>query len=445
MYELQIIGRFFARWVMIYFICFTITLPIELLTVPLQVVPVESQPEWLKTINKPIFTFMGWVMEQKNNAIKYVGEKYFDLKVKIQMTGSGDTRRNYVGAACTVVISLAITMVVSLLLEVLRVWKPHWRLDQKLHAFSRVWVRFFLINMLFGYGFAKAFPNQFPVPVRMYETAFGDLQPMSLLWAFMGHSTPYQMITGGVELLAALLLIPRRTTLLGAMMTILAMTQVFILNMCYDVPVKLYSFHYLMMGLFLAAPALPALFKLFVLGKPSESVYEGPLFANRWLNWLGLLIKLIIFGCLLWIHINSGIKRYEQQHLKPDNPVQGVWDVTAITINGKSPESDEKDVWKKIDLNTRGMVIIHGTTPPAIAYQASFDADKGQIQLQKLRDPSWRAPMKYSQPDPEKLELISTFNDKVIVAKLRKLPAKKYALSTQGFHWFHEFPYDDGK
>ena len=53
--------------------------------------------------------------------------------------------------------------------------------------------------------------------------------------------------------------------------------------------------------------------------------------------------------------------------------------------------------------------------------------------------------MKYNQPDPEKLELISTFNGKIIVAKLRKLPEKKYALSTQGFHWFHEFPYDDGK
>ena len=330
-------------------------------------------------------------IEKKNDAIKEVGEKYFEIKVKIQMTGSGDTRRNYVGAACTVVLSLAITIVVSALLELLRLWKPHWRLDEKLHALTRVWVRFFLINMLFGYGFAKAFPNQFPVPVRMYETSFGDLQPMSLLWAFMGHSTPYQMITGGVELLAALLLIPRRTTLLGAMMTILAMTQVFILNMCYDVPVKLYSFHYLMMGVFLAAPALPSLFKLFVLGKPSESVYEGPLFAIPWLNWLGLLLKLIIVGCLLWIHISSGIKRYEQQNLKPDNPVRGVWDVTSITIDGKAPESDEKEVWKKIDLNARGMVIIHFATPPAIAYQASFDADKQQIQLQKLRDPLWKS------------------------------------------------------
>lgn len=442
---LLILGRFFARWVMIYFICFTITLPIELLTVPLQVVPVESQPEWLKSINSHINSVMVWIGTKKNDVIKVVGQKYFDIKVKIQMTGSGDTRRNYIGAACTAVISLAITIVASLLLELLRVWKPNWRLDEKLHELTRVWVRFFLIKMLFGYGFAKAFPNQFPVPVRMYETPFGDLQPMSLLWAFMGHSTPYQMITGGVELLAALLLIPRRTTLLGAMMTILAMTQVFILNMCYDVPVKLYSFHYLMMGVFLAAPALPALFNLFVLGKPSESVYEGPLFTNPWMNWLGLLIKLIIIGCLLWIHINSGRKQFDQQRLKPENPVRGVWDVTSLTINGQAPESGEKDVWKKIDLNTRGMVIIHGATPPAIAYQASFDADKGQIQLQKLRDPSWRAPMKYSQPEPEKLEVISTFNDKVIVAKLRKLPEKKYALTSQGFHWFHEFPYDDGK
>ena len=37
------------------------------------------------------------------------------------------------------------------------------------------------------------------------------------------------------------------------------MTHVFMLNMCFDVPVKLYSFAYLVMAIFLIAPDLPRL------------------------------------------------------------------------------------------------------------------------------------------------------------------------------------------
>ena len=42
--------------------------------------------------------------------------------------------------------------------------------------------------------------------------------------------------------------------MLGALIALCDMTHVFMLNMTYDVPVKLFSFHLMLMALFLLAP-----------------------------------------------------------------------------------------------------------------------------------------------------------------------------------------------
>ena len=129
--------------------------------------------------------------------------------------------------------------------------RPDWHADQQLHAFVRVLVRFFLCEMLLGYGFAKVFPLQFSEPSQFrLAQPLGDMSPMGLLWTFMGYSATYQSFTGAIEVLAGLLFTTRRTTLLGALITLVAMTHIFALNMCFDVPVKLYSFNYLIMAVF---------------------------------------------------------------------------------------------------------------------------------------------------------------------------------------------------
>jgi hypothetical protein len=47
---------------------------------------------------------------------------------------------------------------------------------------------------------------------------------------------------------------PAFTLLLGALLVAATTTNVLLLNLSYDVPVKLYSVHLLVMALFLAAP-----------------------------------------------------------------------------------------------------------------------------------------------------------------------------------------------
>ena len=53
----------------------------------------------------------------------------------------------------------------------------------------------------------------------------------------------YEIFAGCAETLGGILLLTPRTTTLGALVCLADMIQVFMLNMTYDVPVKLFSFH----------------------------------------------------------------------------------------------------------------------------------------------------------------------------------------------------------
>ncbi len=61
-------------------------------------------------------------------------------------------------------------------------------------------------------------------------------------------------LLGAAETLGGILLLAPRTTTLGALVCLADMIQVFMLNMTYDVPVKLFSFHLILFSLFLLAP-----------------------------------------------------------------------------------------------------------------------------------------------------------------------------------------------
>jgi hypothetical protein len=135
------------------------------------------------------------------------------------------------------------------------------RLDAKRVAYPRGWqllcraVRYVLAMTVFAYAIFKVFPVQFsvPAPSRLLQT-YGASSRMSLLWTAMGASPGYQMFCGWVELAGCASLMTRRTTALGASILLAALTNVFVMDLCYAVPAKLCVLHLLAMALFLLVP-----------------------------------------------------------------------------------------------------------------------------------------------------------------------------------------------
>src|SRR5262249_21326568 len=127
--------------------------------------------------------------------------------------------------------------------------RPQYR---RLHEWLRVYVRFYVATTLITYGVVKVIKSQFPYPDGdRLLVPYGESSPMRLLWTFMGASEGYNWFTGAGEMLGGLLLCTRRATLLGALVSCGVMLHVAALNFCYDVPVKLFSTHLVLMSVFL--------------------------------------------------------------------------------------------------------------------------------------------------------------------------------------------------
>jgi uncharacterized membrane protein YphA (DoxX/SURF4 family) len=184
--------------------------------------------------------------------------------------GSGDRTIDYLLVFTDLLLATLATVVWSLIDR----RRPHHR---RLAEGLWIYVRYVLALTMIAYGLAKVFKSQFPFPspARLAQP-IGNTSPMGILWTFMGYSTPYNVFTGGMECLGGVLLFSRRTTTLGALVIVGVMTNVVALNFCYDVPVKLYSTHLLLLAVGLAAPDLRRLANVLILNRPTTPRPPAP-------------------------------------------------------------------------------------------------------------------------------------------------------------------------
>src|SRR2546430_5445346 len=73
-------------------------------------------------------------------------------------------------------------------------------------------------------------------------------------------------------------------TTLGALVGIAVFSNIFALNLGYDLPIKIYSLHILLVCLFLVLPDAPRLVRFFLLNQEVASLSENGLFHLRRLN-----------------------------------------------------------------------------------------------------------------------------------------------------------------
>jgi len=289
-----------------------------------------------------------------------------------------------------------------------------------LHGWLRLLVRYTLAFTLFGYGFAKIFPLQFSPPgfARLVEP-YGEFSPMGALWWFMGASIPYIVFSGAAEVTGGLLLLFRRTTSLGAMVSCAVMANVVALNFCYDVPVKLYSINILLMAVFLLAPDLRRLFSVLVLNcTAAPADLTGPRFSRRWMRIASTAFWVLFVGYNLVGHVAGGWKSYKQAYLNPVRPpLYGLYDVE----NGYSN-------WRKVAIQFPGALTVRTNDDSVLNYSTKYSDDTVMLNGKEI--------LHWSRPDANHVLLEG--DGKSI--RLRQIDASKFLLLSRGFHWINEMP-----
>ncbi len=363
----------------------------------------------------------------------WVAVNVFDTKLGERFDG-GDDRYAWVGQFCWLVAAAAATPIWSAL-------DRHRTNYETLHTWFRLVVRMCLAGQMFYYGAAKAIPLQFQLPLTKLIEPFGNFTPMNVLWSQSAYSKEYQILLGCAEIAAGLLLILPKTATLGALVAAAEMAQVFILNMAFDVPVKLHSFHLLLLSLVLLAPDSARLAKVFL---SNETVYPSTrpeLFRTHRANQIAVAAQVVAGLWLLGSQIRNDWAFWNKYGGGREKPaLYGIWNVDEFSIDGQQrpPLTTDKQRWKRVVFDSADAVTIQRMDDSLDGHVAAIDMNGHSITLLKLADPTWQVTLTLQRPADDLLTLDGEVDGYRLHLRLHRLNLDAFPLVGGGFHWVQE-------
>jgi hypothetical protein len=354
-------------------------------------------------------------------------------------TGSGDQTLDWVQAFCLLAIALGATAVWSIL-------------DRRranyigLQKWFRLFLRFSLGATMLTYGAVKAIPLQMPAPPlnRLLEP-FGNFSPMGVLWYSIGASRPYEIFAGCAEASAAVLLFVPRLATLGAILALADSIQIFVLNMTYDVPVKLFAFHLILMSLFLLAPEASRLANVLILDRPAGPSTQPPLARSRRGRRI-LFAAQLVFGAYLVFMNFQGARQswYSYGGGAPKSPLYGIWNVEEMSIDGvtRSPLVTDYGRWRRLTFQTPTTMSFWRMDDTFVRYTTAIDMKTRTIALTTDGDKNWKADLRFQQPDAERMIVDGAMDGHAVRMQLRLFDRNKFLLVSRGFHWIQESPFN---
>jgi hypothetical protein len=319
-----------------------------------------------------------------------------------------------------------------------------------LYQWFRLFMRFAIAAQMIYFGMVKVIPTQFPAPSLLTLVApVGNLSLQGLLWTSIGASTPYQIFTGVVEVIAGVLLVIPRTTTLGAILSLISMSHVFVLNMTYDVGVKILSFQLALISLVLLAPDFRRLINVLLLNRPAGVSSEPELFKTRRANRSALAVQIIIglYLAAAYADVSRTFWYAEGGGGSPKSPLYGIWNVDELAIDGQVRPSELNDYdrrWRRVIFDAPQWIYFQRTDDSFIRYGASVDVQGMMLALTKGRSRSWSSNFKFERPAPDRMMLEGQMDGHQINLKLQRVDFDTFRLLKSGFRWMRP-PDPDGQ
>jgi hypothetical protein len=246
------------------------------------------------------------------------------------------------------VVQLVLPLLLAILLATIWHRKPFGRAkDANRYGLLLGIVRYWLAFQICTYGFAKILGTQFHTPIYRLDLPMGSVSGFGLTWYYFGYSRALSLIIAGLQIVGSIMLMFRRTTLLGCLVLLPVMANILLINVFYDIAV----------GAFLNS-VLFTIGLLFLLWWYRQTLRQWlliPLFgeytaAKPWRQWVlrvGVLVGSFFF-----------IQSFLVSN-KPDRVLQGKWMVNRYVRGGDTLGVDQwlhdSTAWKVLYFDgTRG-------------------------------------------------------------------------------------------
>jgi hypothetical protein len=372
--------------------------------------------------------------------IKWVGRTLLHINTRMDTrdTGSGDTSYMYVLTFVQIVLALIASII----------WTVA---DNKRNNYNKLlyWVtaivRYYLAFFLLVYGYSKFNHGQFPAPDldRLLET-YGESSPMGLAWSFLGFSSAYGIFMGFFESLGGALMLFRRTTVFGACIATTVTANVVAINFCYDVPVKLFSSHLLLLCLFILLTEGKRLLDFFLFNKPIKPADLTPIFTSK--KWLRARIVLKSVFIPLITLAPLALIIYEQAEYgdEPKSALYGIYYVQDFVRNNDTLPAVATDSsrWDKLVMEYEGSATVFNMARQKKYANLKIDTAQKTITIYTYKDSAKKNyTLSYTKTGGF-LTLQGVYKGDSLYVSMQRLDDKKILLTHRGFHWINEYPFN---
>ena len=211
----------------------------------------------------------------------------------------------------------------------------------KIIPVTNVIIAYYIAYVLLNYGFNKVFKAQFYLPEpNILFTKFGDLSKDILYWSTIGTSRLYNVLTGSLEVIAAVLILINRTRIFGLLVGIGIFLNVIFINFGFDISVKTFSVFLFLASVFVIFPYLNSIYSFFILKKETKITDEIVPFSVDISIKHGL--KFFIIGLLFLNVVYPHFKTNNWNDDRFPRPfLHGIYKITQIISNNDTiPECD---------------------------------------------------------------------------------------------------------
>lgn len=330
--------------------------------------------------------------------INWIAEYVFSLDptLREKVTGSGDTTYDYI----KVFFFLSTAILGAISWTLLKRGKAS---REGLNQFFLALLRYYLGVQMLSYGLYKVFPLQFSEPAfyRLLQP-YGESSPMGLAWTFLGYSENYSLFAGLSEVIGGMLLFHRRTATLGSLIVVGVMTNVFAMNVCYDIPVKLFSFELLLMALLIGRVGIKRILDIILFNRSAEPLNYDAYFKTKKWNIGVQITKWGLIACFLFTNLQEvleGQKTYGKD--APKSPLYGLYDVVEFVDDGDTlpPLLTDNNRWRHLLIEQAGFVHIYNMDRSQRYFMMDVDTLEKTMNWQNRKDSTEIANFHYERTD----------------------------------------------
>jgi len=284
---------------------------------------------------------------------------------------------------------------------------------------ARVLTTYFLVLELWEYGWVKLTKMQFylPEPNTVY-TEFGQLSKDIAYWSVIGSSHSYVVFLGILELVAGTLVLIRRTRFLGLLLTAGIFINVLMVNISFDISVKLFAVTLLGMTCILLLNYPNQWRYLFQIPIKPVSVKQSS--ETRMMRWgralvLSFMVVEVVSPTVLAESLNDDTIERPAYH-------------GAYAIQNHP-------MWNQLFVHRRGYIIVENKRGEQLSWKVVSQTN-GQFQL--LEETSGTKSNLQFLNENNTLQIRWKEGIQTIQCTIRPLPYKNLPLLKESFHWFSD-------